>query len=121
MSDFDQNASQSDPSDPFSEGAGEPAPEMEGEPVSAPQEQSDDPIEESLYTSFMQAVATGADSSQAFNVAVYAAKQVALDHEIPEDAFDRIAADLFGPYSQALNEGQPPQEALRVALQSLEG
>ena len=106
MSDFDNESGQGEPVAPPSE------------PAEAPEE---DPIEETLYTAFMQAVATGADASQAFNVGIHSAKQVALDHGIPEEVFERIASDLFGPYSQALNEGHAPQEALRAALESLEG
>lgn len=83
-------------------------------------EQSDDPIEEALYTTFMQASATGADATQAFNVALHAAKQVALDLGIPEDAYERIAADMYGPYTAAVTEGHNLQEALRVALQALD-
>lgn len=93
---------------------------IENAPVSGQADEADDPIEDALYTSFMQAHATGADSTQAFNVGVHAAKQVALDAGIPEPVFEQIAADLFGPYTEALNEGHSPQEALRAALQSLE-
>jgi hypothetical protein len=82
---------------------------------------SDDPVENALYTSFMQAEATGADASQAFNVGIYAAKQVALEHGIPEMVYEQLASDLFAPYTAALNEGQTPQQALRAALESLEG
>lgn len=71
-------------------------------------EQSDDPVEEALYTSFMQAQATGADASQAFNVGLHAAKQVAIDHGIPEMVFEQIASDMFAPYSEALGEGMSP-------------
>jgi len=81
---------------------------------------SDDPVEETLYTCFMQAQTTGADASQAFNVGLHAAKQVALDHGIPEAEFEQIASDMFAPYSEALGEGMSPQEALRFALQRLE-
>jgi hypothetical protein len=83
-------------------------------------EGGDDPIEETLYTSFMQALATGADASQAFNVATHSAKQIAMDHGIAEDVYEKVASDLFAPYSQALSDGQSPQEALRSALQSLD-
>jgi hypothetical protein len=106
MSDIDNESGQVEP-------AASPAEVAEGS--------EEDPIEETLYTAFMQAVATGADASQAFNVGVHSAKQVAIDHGIPEEVFERIASDLFAPYSQALNDGHPPQEALRAALQSLEG
>lgn len=92
----------------------------ENAPVSGSTEDIEDPIEDALYTSFMQAQATGADSSQAFNVGVHAAKQVALEAGIPEPVFEQIASDLFGPYTQAVQEGHSPQEALRTALQSLE-
>jgi hypothetical protein len=99
----------------------EDTPEEAQRPVAGnPETNADDPIEEALYTSFMQAQATGADASQAFNVGIYAAKQVALDAGIPEMIFEQIASDLFGPYSNALGEGQSPQEALRSALKSLE-
>ena len=67
---------------------------------------SDDPVENALYTSFMQAEATGADASKAFNVGIYAAKQVALEHGIPEMVYEQLASDLFAPYTAALNEGQ---------------
>ena len=80
----------------------------------------DDPVEDALYTSFMQALATGADAAQAFNVSIHAAKQLALDHGIPEMVFEGIASDLFGPYSAALESGQSPQEALRTAFRTLE-
>lgn len=99
----------------------EEGPEEGQQPAAAePEQVAEDPVEEALYTSFMQAQATGADASQAFNVGVHAAKQVALEHGIPEMVFERIASDLFGPYSEALSEGKSPQEALRAALQSLE-
>ena len=93
------------------------------EPNTSPDEaggQTEDPVEEALYTSFMQAQATGADASQAFNVGIYSAKQVALDHGIPEMVFEQIASDMFAPYSEALGEGMSPQEALRFALQTLD-
>ena len=85
------------------------------------QNSSDDHVENALYTSFMQAEATGADASQAFNVGIYAAKQVALEHGIPEMVYEQLASDLFAHYTAALNEGQTPQQALRAALESLEG
>ena len=81
---------------------------------------SDDPVEDALYTAFMQAATTSADASQAFNVGIRTAKQVALEHGIPEMVFEGIAADLFGPYSAAVEGGQSPQEALRTALSTLE-
>lgn len=98
----------------------EEQPQDESAPAPAAQDPSDDPVEEALYTAFMEAQATGADASQAFNVGTYAAKQVALEAGIPEMAFEQITSDLFGPYTEALNQGHSPQEALRAALQSLE-
>lgn len=105
----------------FEEQADENVPVSGQAPETAETAEAEDPIEDALYTSFMQAHATGADASQAFNVGVHAAKQVALDAGIPEPVFEKIASDLFGPYTQALNEGSSPQEALRAALQSLDG
>lgn len=94
--------------------------QVDAEQTAVTEGAEEDPIEEALYTSFMQATATGADAAQAFNVAVHSAKQVAIELGIPEMVFEGIAADLFGPYSAALEEGQSAQEALRIALQTLE-
>ncbi len=109
MSDFEDGPEQAPQHPEESAAAQEQAPEP-----------SDDPVEEALYTAFMQAQATGADASQAFNVGLHAAKQVALEHGIPETVFEQIASDMFAPYSEALGEGMSPQEALRFALQRLD-
>lgn len=98
----------------------EDTPAEEAAEISVAESEADDPVEEALYTSFMQAHATGADASQAFNVGVHAAKQAALEAGIPEPVFEQISSDLFAPYTQALNDGHSPQEALRAALQSLD-
>ena len=108
MSDQEEPADQALPSEP----------EPEAPLTVADSDQ--DPIDEALYTSFMQATATGADASQAFNVGVYAANQAAMEQGIPEMVFEQIASDLFGPYSAALGEGHSAQESLRIALQTLE-
>ncbi len=111
MGEYEETGGQSDPFGQTDESQAEPPAESS----------SEDPVEEALYTSFMQAAATGADAAQSFNVGIHAAKQVAIELGIPEMVFEGIAADLFGPYSAALEEGQSPQEALRIALQTLEG